>query len=308
MNLLKRHSHQRGATLIAVFWIIAVMGLALVATTRISLFQSDIAGSQVNGIEALQAAEMGINLASNPAVEEWEQILSQTFENGTGFEAKILSEGGRFNINYVLYQEDKKLLRDIFQSWGVDFEVASEIADALIDWIDTNDDIQLNGAESEYYEGQGFFNRPFNRAFYDLDEMRLVRGMDAVEAANPNWRDWFTVWSTGGLDVTEASAELLAMATETNIEETQSLVAIVDGADGIRNTEDDQELSVEDVMSNLGIEDPSGVIPGRLIAEDQVKRIESIGFAGSIRRKIILIISSRAQNPQILDRKEVTIQ
>lgn len=308
MRILNRHSLKPGATLIAVFWIMAVMGLALVATVKISRYQSDVASSQINGIEARQYAEMGINLACNPEVKEWEFILEQRFENDAGFKAKILSEGGRFNINYILFQEDKKLLRDIFQKWGVDFDVASEIADALIDWIDPNDEIQLNGAEVDYYEGQGYFNRPFNRPFYDINEVRLVRGMDLVEALNPRWRDWFTVWSSGGLDVTEAPAEFIAMATETDVQQAQTLVGIVDGADGIRNTEDDQPLSVQDALTNLGIEDPTGVIPGRLNSDDPVKRIESVGFAGSIRRKVVLIISGRTQNPQILDRKEVVIQ
>jgi general secretion pathway protein K len=308
MKVSNHPSLKRGATLIAVFWIMAVMGLALVATVKISRYQSDVASSQINGIEARQYAEMGINLAANPSVEEWDPILRQSFENDAGFQAKILSEGGRFNINYILFQEDKKLLRDIFQKWGVDFDVASEIADALIDWIDSDDDTQLNGAEFDYYEGQGHFNRPFNRPFYELDEVRLVRGMDLVEALNPRWRDWFTVWSSGGLDVVEAPAEFLAMATETDIQQVQPLIDITDGADGIRNTEDDQPLSVQDALANLGIEDPSGVIPGRLASEDPVKRIESVGFAGSIRRKVVLIISGRTQNPQILDRKEVVIQ
>jgi len=289
----------------------AVMGLALVATVKISRYQSDVASSQINGIEARQYAEMGINLAANPAVDEWDPILRQTFENGAGFEAKILSEGGRFNINFILFQEDKKLLRDIFQKWGVDFDTASEIADALIDWIDSDDDLNLNGAEFEYYEGQGFYNRPFNRPFYNLDEVRLVRGMDMVEAFNPQWRDWFTVWSSGGLDVEEAPAELLAMATETNIEEAIGVVEIVDGPDGIRNTEDDVPLSVQEAMAQLGVDesnDPSGVIGGRLNSGDQVKRLESVGFAGSIRRKVVLILNNRSQNPSILDRKEVVIQ
>jgi len=311
MRTFHRPSFKKGATLLAVFWIMAVMGLALVATIKISRYQSDVASSQINGIEARQYAEMGINLACNPAVEEWEFMLKQSFENGAGFEAKILSEGGRFNINYILFQEDKKLLRDIFQKWGVDFDVASEIADALIDWIDTDDDVNLNGAEVDYYLGQGFENRPFNRPFYDLDEVRLVRGMDLVEAFNPQWRDWFTVWSSGGLDVEEAPAELLAMATETNVEEAIGVVEIVDGPDGIRNTEDDAPLSVDEVLGQLGIDensDPSGVIRGRLNSGDQVKRIESVGFAGSIRRKVVLIINNRSQNPTILDRKEVVIQ
>ena len=284
------------------------MGLALVATVKISQYQSEVAGSQINGIEARQYAEMGINLAANPAVEEWDPILRQTFENGAGFEVKILSEGGRFNINYILFLEDKALLRLIFAEWGIDFDTSSEIADALTDWIDADDAAALNGAEIDYYEGQGFINRPFNRPFYDLDEMRLVRGMDLVEAANPNWRDWFTVWSSGGLDVNEAPAEFIAVATDTNVEAAMTLVSVVDGLDGIRNTEDDQVLGVDEALSNLGVVDQSGVIQSRLGSQDQVNRIESVGFAGAIRRKVVLIISNRSQNPTILDRKEVTIQ
>lgn len=308
MKISKRHSLERGATLIAVFWIMAVMGLALIATVKISRYQSEVAGSQITGMEARQYAEMGINLAANPVVEEWDPILRQTFENDAGFEVKMFSEGGRFNINYILFLEDKALLRLIFAEWGIDFDTSSEIADALLDWVDSDDDVQLNGAEVDYYEGQGFFNRPFNRPFYELDEMRLVRGMDLVEAVNPNWRDWFTVWSSGGLDVNEATAEFLAVATETNIEEARSFVQIVDGADGIRNTEDDQPLGVAEAMANLGVVDPSGVIQSRLGSQDQVTRIESVGFAGAIRRKLVLIIGNRSQNPTILDRKEVMIQ
>ena len=309
MKILDQHTQQRGATLIAVFWIIAVMGLALVATVKVSRYQSEVASSQINGIEARQYAEMGINVAANPSVEEWDtNLLRQSFENGAGFNAQILSEGGRFNINFILFSEDKELIRLIFAEWGIDFDTASEIADALIDWIDSDDDLELNGAERDFYEGQGIFEQPFNRPFYALEEMRLVRGMPLVEAANPNWRDWFTVWSSGGLDVNEAPAEYIAVAAKTNVEAAVSLVEIVDGADGIRNTEDDQPIDVPSALANLGINDPTGVIQARFNANDQVTRIESVGYAGSVRRKLVLIINNRSQNPTILDRKEIAIQ
>lgn len=309
IKISKRQNLQRGATLIAVFWIIAVMGLALVATVKISRLQSEVASSQVNGIEARQYAEMGINVAANPAVEEWyTNLLNQSFENGAGFNVKVLSEGGRFNINFILFSEDKALIRLIFAEWGIDYDTASEVADALIDWVDTDDNLELNGAERDYYEGQGLFEQPFNRPFYALEEMRLVRGMPLIEAANPNWRDWFTVWSSGGLDVNEAPAEYIAVATESNVEEAVSLIQIIDGPDGIRNTEDDQPIDVPSALANLGIVDPTGAIPARLNANDPVTRIESVGFAGPVRRKLILIINNRSQNPTILDRKEIAIQ
>ncbi|MDA7888827.1 general secretion pathway protein GspK, partial [Akkermansiaceae bacterium] len=256
--------------------------------------------------------EMGIAVAANPRVEIWDPMLRQTFENGSGFEAQIRSEGGRFNINYVLMSEDKVLLRQIFDHWGIDLDVASEITDALMDWVDSDDDIQLNGAEVDWYEGQGFgVNRPFNRPFYDLDEMRLVRGMDIVEAANPRWRNWFTVWSSGGLDINEAPAEFLAVAADGNIEEAISLVEIIDGADGIRRTEDDQTMQAQAAMELLGMSPDEVAQFGARFngGTEQVTRIESIGFSGSVRRKIVLIIQNRSNGrPTILDRREELIQ
>ena len=302
---------EKGATMIAVFWIMAVMGLALVASLRIARYQSSVAGSQMNGMEARQLAEMGIAVAANPQVQVWDPLLNQSFGDDTGFNVKIASEGGRFNINYIIMSDDKPLLRLIFAEWGVDFDLTSEIADALVDWVDTDEDVQLNGAEKDYYEGQGYYNRPFNRPFYDLDEVRLVRGMELVEAANPRWRDWFTVWSSGGLDVTEAPAEFIAIAAEGNIEDAYQVVQIVDGADGIRNTEDDQPIGANEVMTIMGMSPDEQGEKGRRFGSTQeiTDRIESIGFAGAVRRKVVLIIRNRTSGrPTILDRNEETIQ
>lgn len=311
---MKKTSHpflEKGATMIAVFWIMAVMGLALVASLRIARYQSSVAGSQMNGMEALQFAEMGLAVAANPQVKKWDFILNQNFGDDTGFQAKIVSEGGRFNINYILMSDDKPLIRLILAEWGVAFDQQGEIADALVDWIDSDGDVQLNGAELEYYEGQGYLNRPFNRPFYDLDEMRLVRGMNYVEAANPRWRDWFTVWSSGGLDISQAAPEFLAIAAEGNVEDAYSIREIVNGADGILNTEDDQPLPVGEAMSMMGMSpDEQGEKGFRFSSGNEVtERIESIGYAGAVRRKVVLIIRNREQGrPTILDRKEETIQ
>lgn len=308
---MRKNSLKRGATMVAVFWIMAVMGLAIVASLRVARYQMEVVSSQVAGIEARQYAEMGIAIAANPRVEIWDQMLGQRFENGSGFNAQIRSEGGRFNINFILMSQDKVLLRQIFDHWGIDLDVSSEITDALMDWIDSDDTIQLNGAEVDWYEGQGFLNRPFNRPFYDLDEMRLVRGMEIVEAANPRWRDWFTVWSSGGLDVNEAPAEYLAIAADGNIEEAIALVEIIDGPDGIRRTEDDQKLGSADFMNQMGMSpDEQAQFGARFNPQaEQVTRIESIGFSGSVRRKIILIIQNRGNGrPTILDRREELIQ
>ncbi len=310
MKSIQRRQKQRGATLAAVFWIMAVMGLALVKMIQVAKYQSAVAGTQLNVVKARQFAEMGLNMAANPSVQKWDQaLLRRTFEGG-GYEASIHSEGGRFNINYILGREDRDLLVRMFDSWGVDPSISPDIVDSLIDWVDTDDLVQLNGAEKDFYERQGFLGRPFNRPFYDLDEVRLVRGMELVEAANPGWQDWFSIWSTGALDVSEASAELLAMAADVAIEEGMEVVQFRKGEDGIKDTEDDVQMSVEQALELMGIgEDPTGgQILGRFGARDPITRIESVGRAGTVRRKLVLVLSARSANPQILERKEVVMQ
>jgi len=74
-NELSRHQ-KRGSALVAVFWVMAVLALAVFAAVRVVYYDSDIASSQLHGFEALQVAERGIAVAVNPAVEELDPILN----------------------------------------------------------------------------------------------------------------------------------------------------------------------------------------------------------------------------------------
>lgn len=307
----------RGSTLIAVFWLMSILGLAIFAAIQLLDYEDQIVTGQVEGTRAAQMAEMGIAVAANPVVERSDYLLlEQTFPGQVGFVAKIESEGARFNINSILQERgdgappDKALLREMFVEWGVDDEFAQELVDALVDWIDENELEELNGAEFTYYEGLGFRNRPYNRPFYSLDEVRLVRGMEQLERIYPNWRDWFTIWSSGGLDVNEAAPELLARAAEVSIDDAQAIRDRVLGPDMERGTEDDQPFSNSaEVLDLLGVPDIQRmIVEPRLTANDPTTRIESTGWSGTgsaqIKRRITLIVRNRTGRPSILERKE----
>ncbi len=307
--LLLSDSFQRGSALIAVFWIMAVMGVAIVASMRVVSYQMNVVGSQIGGVEALQYAERGIAIAVNPVIHKSDPLLQQTFEDGDGFRAKITSEGARFNINAILSdsQPDKALMRLILVHWGIDIDTAADITDALRDWVDSDDNSEINGAEYSYYEHQGFTKYPFNRRFYSLDEMRLVRGMDIVESYQPNWRDWFTVWSSGKLDVLEARAELIAVATQSEMEDAQRVVDFATGPDRIRGTEDDEtQIGFQEILDFLEVIDVDGTLSRRITGDiPAIERIESTGFVGDTQRTIVMVVEGRTQrNPQILDRRE----
>ncbi len=299
-----------GAALMAVLWLIAILAMACMATLRVISFDMELASAKVHGSRARQVAEMGIALGSNPVVKRSDPMLRQmNEETGEGFEVRVISEGGRFNINSLILQDDKELLKSMFIDWGLELEVAQEIADALADWIDADDDEQLNGAEVKYYEAEGRINQPFNRPFYDLSEVSLVRGMDLVEAVRPDWRNWFTIWSSGGLDLNEAPAELIAAAAEIPVEQAEIIPETVRGTDGIRDTIDDVPFqNAAAALDLLGI-DAEGrpEVVRRFTVNDATTRIESTGTAEGAKRKITVIVRNRTGKPALLERTEEII-
>lgn len=319
-QLKRRIRSERGAALITVFWLIAVLSLLIFTTVRVLRNDVRLTISQKKAFRARQLAEMGLAVGVNPSTRETDLfLLNRQIEPGESFQVKIRGEGGKFNINAILQQagEGDTLLQDILAQWlsGTDEafverefrDLAAEIVDALRDWIDPDDIASLNGAESEYYYELGFFNYPFNRPFYSLDELLLVRGMDQVVAAKRNWRDFFTIYSAGKLDVNEAEAEAIALATRAEIQAAQELVEMRWGADGIEDTEDDYRFgNLAEVFAVLGvIEDP--ILQNRLTLNDNTKRIESIGNVEGFRKKIELVIRTQGRTPQILSREEVPL-
>ena len=222
---------------------------------------------------------------------------------------RVQSEGGRFNINAILLKEDKPLLRSIFEQWGLELDDAQAIVDALGDWVDADNNVSLNGAEQAEYDKAGRVNQPFNRPFYDLSEVRLVRGMDLVESVRPDWQNWFTVWSSGLLDLNEAPAELIAAAAECRIEEADIIPQTVSGMDGQRDTEDDVPFQNAAAALELLGADINGRpdIARRFTVNDATTRIESIGQVEGAKRKITVIVRNRTGKPALLQRTEEII-
>lgn len=294
-----------GVALIAVLWLIAILSLSAITTLRVVSFDMEIATAKIHGSRAFQLAEMGIAIGSNPIVDRDDPILRRfDEENNEELAVTLTSEGARFNINSLVLSEDKTLIRSIFIEWGLDLDSAQALTDAMTDWVDANDEEALNGAEAADYEAIGRINQPFNRPFYDISEMALVMGMDQVEQLRPDWRDWFTVWSSGQLDINEADAELIAVAAEVGVERAQIIPETVRGADEIRDTEDDVPFQdVATALSLLGIGGESGqLIASRFTNADPTVRITSTARSGDSTRRITAIVRNRTGKPALLDR------
>jgi hypothetical protein len=319
MKLSSASFSKKGSTMVAVFWLMSILGVALFTVLTLVKFESDLVTSLTQGTRARHMAEMGVAVGANPVVQRDDPMLRQAMEGGTeGFSCKIESEADKLDINFLLTNEDpiaddKGWLRELFYDWGMELEDAQDLADALVDWVDRGDTEELNGAEAPYYENQGYLDRPFNRPFFNLQEMRFVRGMDLLERVNPNWQDWFTVWTQSGIDVNESSAEKIARVLNVSIDDADIIPETVRGPDGIRGTEDDQPFQSAQAAAG-----PQGAVfmteeqfaqsGHRITANSPTTRLESTGWSGDVKRRVTLIIRNREGNPVLLERREEIVQ
>ena len=117
------------------------------------------------------------------------------------------------------------------------------------------------------------------------------------------------MWSNGRLDVNEADAELISAAAEVPIEDAQEMIDFVLGPDRQRDTEDDQPFTnIDEALVLLGVSEfQQQTVSPRLTVSDTTTRIVSEGRAGTVKRRITLILRNRTGQPAILDRKEEII-
>ena len=308
MRGVRASAHPRGAALMVVLWLIAILAIASITALRVISFDMDVAAATIHGARAKHLAEMGVAVGCHPLIERTDPLLTYVNEGeNEGYTVTLTSEGQRFNINAIIAGRDTDLLNNMFTEWGMELDESEALVDALTDWFDADDQVSIKGAELEEYESAGRLNQPFNRPFYSLDEMRLVVGMDRLEFLKPDWRDWFTVWSSGQLDLNDASAEFIAMAAECPVEQADLVLEAVMGRDGLRDTEDDEPFKdLGSALALLGIDstiDP--LLAKRFTVNDSTTRIESIGWAGEARRRTTLIVRNRnGTNPLLLQRSQ----
>ena len=279
---------RRGSALVAVFWLIAVLGLIVFAAIQLVSTDAGVAASIKNAEQARRMAEKGLAIGTHPEVEKYDPVLA--FENGSGwgYRVKIGFEESRLGINAVLKAGQKEVLRRLFLSWGAGDELASVAVDSLVDWVDDDGVSGLFGAEAEWYANMGMLGFPRNRAFRSESEILLVRGMREIAALRPGWRSAISLWGDGKVDVNGAGADVIASVAGVPLGRAETLLSVRSGYDGIDGSEDD--ILFEDLSRAAQILGIAPQIAGAFfVTEGVTERIESLGYAGNARQKLVLV-------------------
>lgn len=272
-------SLRRGSALILVLWCILLLTMAVFGVVDIVELSVDHSAHNQLALEARSLAATGLALGLNAQVLKDDPILSQKPADGRQFTVHIENEGARLNLNYVLLSGHREILVNLFVQWGMKIVDADHVADCLYDWVNPGDLRSPNGAKADDYARAGLKQRPTYSPFLTFDEVELVMGMDLVEKIRPDWRDSFTLWSSGPLNVNEAPPDLIAAVFGLDPKSVKAFTDARNGRDEIAGTSDD--VPVPDLLhlqSELGLSDLMIKAYGSQISfNDPTRRVESIG-------------------------------
>lgn len=183
---MTRKDEKRGFALVLVLGIMVLLAILAAGIAFSVRGEINVAGEFTDRVKARYLAYAGLQRAltelsaDNPGVdgylETWSELRSDDegwdFEDGI-FIVRVSDETGKLNINTT----DRDTLIAFFTQILGDSAQAEEIADAIIDWRDPDEEPQPMGAESDYYltleQPYRAKNAPFDSPF----ELLLVRGI-----------------------------------------------------------------------------------------------------------------------------------
>ncbi len=294
-------SKSRGAALLLSLWALFLLA-ALVMSWALNIdSRLNISGSENRILEAQAMAASGAEVAITPTIKPNSPNLQGKFGPRQSYSVRITGEGGRLNINWLVAGEIRRGLKccgSILRR-RLDLNERDRMIDCLLDWVDPDDLVRLNGAEaSEGYQ-------PANALLVRIDELKKVKGWETF-TSTPGWDDEVTVNSTGPVDLAWAPRDVLRALpgfTDAMVERFLQLRAGPDGKDG---TADDTVFkSLDDIRAALALSPEQFQELSPFISfNDSVLRIVSTGRSSDVTRVIQLVFRRAGTTAQLITWKE----
>ena len=189
---------ERGFALVAVLLVLGLLGIIGAEFAHSMRLEAESMRTWRDNMKAAHLAEAGVEQALRELSGDF-QIVNMPFDGiltlykqgspmtvlprfvrtrvhlGPGeFSYRISDEQARINVNTATHDQLDKLL----QCMGVDKVNRDQIVDSILDWIDTNDDHRLNGAESDdYYLKLPVPYRARNANIESINELLQIKGV-----------------------------------------------------------------------------------------------------------------------------------
>jgi general secretion pathway protein K len=304
---LSRKRRSRAAAIMLALWALFLLSGMIISWTLDINTRLTISGSANRFLEAEAMACSGAEVAMHPAAKPGIAALRGSFPPNQSYEAHITGEAGRLNINRIAAaamadpnSPQRELLRKYLEVKGIDLNERDQMIDTLLDWIDPDNLVRLNGAEndSDY--------KPANKFLGALEDLKRVRGWEDF-TSRPDWDADFTLATQQPtIDVNWASRDVLLALPGMTEGVVDRFMATRRGPDDIEGTEDDVRFTdLAGVQIALGLTQPQIAQIAPLISAtptDQIVRIVSIGKSGGVTRTVRMVVMK--PGPRLLSWKE----
>jgi general secretion pathway protein K len=209
---MNRRSLHRGAALLLVMWLVALLASligAFALTARIERLQERVLSRGAVAGEAARAGlEWSLVQIDNPDARRRWIPDGRTYHwkfDGIPVDVQIQDEQGKVDINAA----DPALLTALFQALGVERDAATRVSSAIVDWRDADSLTQpQGGAEDPDYASAGLPYGAKDAPFETVAEVEQVLGMTPALYAKAE--PYLTVFTGNGTpDTAFAAAPVL---------------------------------------------------------------------------------------------------
>ena len=229
---------RHGSVLVLALWALFFLGALAVAVGTHVAAGLNLAGHAQRSAAALAVARAGVELAIievGSVTSAWDGVdqpwygdedLFRDIEFGAGrYTVSYAVPDGADGVvtNYGLIDEDRfvnlskapqAVLRALVQTVGnLSAAQADEVANAIVDWRDADNDVLTGGAENGYYTGLAAGYPCRNGAFQSVYELRLLKGM--TEKLCVALRPHVTVFGGEKVNINTAGPEVLRALSHT---------------------------------------------------------------------------------------------
>ena len=168
---------KKGLVLIAVLWVVVVLGLIVAIVDRTSRLDAKVCDTRSEQLRCKWACRAGLETAAAVLNEDSQRsdnlkdLWSDNAEDFSDIElegclltVQVIDEASKLNINTATKVQLMELP-----------EMTEGVANAILDWRDKNDSPREGGAEGGYYESLPYRYKIRNGPFKTIRELLLVK-------------------------------------------------------------------------------------------------------------------------------------
>ena len=294
----------RAAAILLALWALFLLSAMVISWALNINTQLTLSSTANRALEAEAMACSGAEIALHPSVKPGSSVLRGGFAPNQSYQARITGEAGRLNLNLLLGTDNPvniEVVRKFLEVKGVDLNDRDRMIDCLMDWIDPDNLVRLNGAEED-----GDY-KPSNQKLRTLDELKRVKGWEEF-TSRPDWDADLTLNTPDPkIDINWASRDVLLSLPGFTEPVVDRFIQLRRGPDNIEGTDDDVVFTnPQEVQIALGFrQDQFNQLASLITVNGPVVRVESVGKSGNSTRTVRMVIFKQGNSIRLLSWKEL---